>query len=535
MPTLHQDGTSMTLPSSLFGRRKAALAGALASLIAAPALAQPAAAPPTPAAPAVVPAAPLPRETPDPLRAALSPVPGGLTPDQVGARAVSTSYSMRARQEELRTAQARVDQAATGYFPRLTLAATYTRLSEVENGLDTGGGASVGAANEGPIGVCTNLLFSGLVCDQGGAGSPIGARVVSFDFPSPLNSYAFTAQLIVPISDYVLRISQSYASASHAESAKRRELEGQARQAAADAKIAYFNWVRAKGQVVVASEAVAQTHGHVEDARQTFQVGLISRADVLRIEAQLAAAEQTEVEAKAFAEVAETQLRALLHAKEGEALAIGVDVFDVPPAPPSASLEALTREAFESRAEIRALDETVYSLREVERVTRASYLPRLDAFADANYANPNQRIFPSREEFDLTWDAGLRLSWTVNDTLAASGASAEARARTAGVVAQKEALRDALRIEVASAYADLQKAPAAMAAADRGVVAAEESLRVRRELFRNGKATGVDLADAEAELTRARLRRIDAHLGLLVAKTRLARATGRDAAPTLAR
>ena len=35
-------------------------------------------------------------------------------------------------------------------------------------------------------------------------------------------------------------------------------------------------------------------------------------------------------------------------------------------------------------------------------------------------------------------------------------------------------------------------------------------------------------ADAETEVTKGRLRRLDAHVGLMVAKTRLDHATGRD-------
>jgi outer membrane protein TolC len=51
---------------------------------------------------------------------------------------------------------------------------------------------------------------------------------------------------------------------------------------------------------------------------------------------------------------------------------------------------------------------------------------------------------------------------------------------------------------------------------------------VRRELFRNGKTTSLDLVDAETELTRSRLRQLDARIGLAVAKARLDHAVGRD-------
>ena len=62
---------------------------------------------------------------------------------------------------------------------------------------------------------------------------------------------------------------------------------------------------RRLGQVVVAKEAVEKSKAHVTDANKAFSVGLVSRADVLRLEAQVAAAQQLQAEADAFAAVAE--------------------------------------------------------------------------------------------------------------------------------------------------------------------------------------------------------------------------------------
>jgi outer membrane protein TolC len=332
----------------------------------------------------------------------------------------------------------------------------------------------------------------------------------------------------VPISDYVLRVSQGYAAASRSENARKLEVQAETLTVAADSKVSFFNWVRAKGNLVVARESVEQAKAHLADARRTFEVGLISRADVLRLEAQVASAEQLAVEAEAFVAVAEEQLRIAIGAPADQSIEIGVDIMGASPAPPAGSLQALQQEALRKRLEIRALDETIYSLKEAESVTRAGYYPRLDGVANLIYANPNPRIAFGPNEFNATWDVGVRLTWTVNETFTASGATAEARARTAAVQEQKAVLRDGLRLEVTSAYTDAIKASGSLDAAQRQLTAAEESMRVRTELFRAGRATSVDLVDAEAEVTRARLRLIEARIGLLVAKTRLDHAVGRD-------
>src|SRR4029079_18881738 len=57
---------------------------------------------------------------------------------------------------------------------------------------------------------------------------------------------------------------------------------------------------------------------------------------------------------------------------------------------------------------------------------------------------------------------------------------------------------------------------------------AEESLRVRRELFLAGKATNVEMLDAETEVTRGKLRKLDAQIGLIVNQIKYDHATGND-------
>ncbi|WP_434047391.1 MULTISPECIES: TolC family protein [Sorangium] len=497
-----------TAPSS---RRSISLASTLAGLlalglIAPPAAGQPAA--PQPAAPQPAPAPPAPGQAQppqapvaaarpgakaDPLVTALAPQPGGLTPDEFAKIALQTHASLRARQADLRAASARVDQAAVSFFPRITLTASYMRLSEVEQ-------------------------------DPRLAEFGLGAQF--------LNQYSLSASLAVPISDYVLRISQGYAAASHSESAKKLEVQAEALKIAADAKISFFNWVGLKGLLVVRGEAVSQAKTHLVDAQRTFEVGLLSRADVLRLEAQVASAEQLLTEAEAMLLVADEQIRiALGAAAQGRPLTVGIDVMtgSVAAQPPPASLPALQQEALGKRLEIRALDETLYSLKKTEQITRAGYFPRLDAVADLTYANPNQRIFPQREEFDLTWTAGARATWVLNDIATTAAASAEASARTAQVAEQKALLRDGLRMEVAQAYTDVSKAARSIETAERQLAAAEESMRVKSELFRAGRATSTDLVDSEREVTTARLQQLNARVGALVARTRLEHAIGRDA------
>src|SRR5690606_27435250 len=76
-------------------------------------------------------AAPDPRE--DVLKQALAARQGGLTPAAVSRRAIKATPSVKRRLAELEAASARVDQALVSYFPTLSVAAGYTRMSKVDN------------------------------------------------------------------------------------------------------------------------------------------------------------------------------------------------------------------------------------------------------------------------------------------------------------------------------------------------------------------------------------------------------------------
>ncbi len=485
---------------------------------------------------ASAPAAPAP---PDLIADGLAPQPGGLTPNEVGRLALRARPSLRVKEAELQEAAARVDQALLNFVPRVSGVVTYTRLSEVQNSLgtqtvlgtlDPANPNSLGPIQAGPLIAtqCPAPAPAGVNCVRDQSLQILGVVQVPFNFPVLLNSYSFVAQLAVPISDYVLRISQAYSAATHARDAKKIELQAAELQAAADAKVSFFNWVLAKGASIVAAEAVKQVDAHLVDIRRIVDAGLASRADLLRLEAQKASAEQFSTNTIALADLAEQSLKISLALPVDKPLAIGVDVLHEAVTPTTVALATLEDEALSKRLELRQLVESERAMGKLVSLARAQYLPRVDAFAQATYANPNQRIFPQSDEFRGTWEAGVRLSWTVNDTLAAPAAVAEAKAKAAQIAALKQQLLQGLKLEVAAAYADLKRAEANIDAADRGLVAAEETLRVQTELLRAGRATSVTIVDAEREVTQARMGRVSAHVGVLVAKIKLEHAVGRD-------
>jgi outer membrane protein TolC len=282
----------------------------------------------------------------------------------------------------------------------------------------------------------------------------------------------------------------------------------------------------------VADAAVAQAHGHLDDARKAFEAGGTSRADVLRVEAQVAATEQLALRAQTLTTALETRLRTVMHLRSSDPsapLTIGepVDV-DLASVVASHDIDRLADDAERARPEVRALSASIDALGEQARATRGAAFPQLAVIGEITDANPNLRYVPAPERFATTWSVTAQLAWSPNDAVAAVKAGNAVTARRAALEGQRVALLDGLRTEIATALQAIDDAQGAQRNAARAVAAAEESYRVRRSLFQNGRATSIELTDAETELTRARLELVAARIAARVANVQFARATGQD-------
>jgi outer membrane protein TolC len=422
--------------------------------------------------------------------------PGGLTAADVARRAVRTSPEDRSRKADIETAESEIERTRVDYYPRVTLTARYTRLSPItppEIRLPAGPGLS---------------------------------------FPVILDQYLTQAGVTVPLSDYLLRIRQSHDAAVSAREAAELNAVAARRAVAAQAKLAYYGWARARLGEIVTEQSIEQATHHLNFARAARDAGRAPTADVLRAESLVAAAELANARMRNAALLGEARLRTIMHDSPARGAAastapapyeIGEDLFGPLDAADAGEGEALYREAVRTRPELQALERTESSLRSQRDAVQARALPRLDAFGNAYLANPSPRVFPQTDEWRATWDVGVQLSWSPNDFGSTGPTQHALDARRKRLDADRAALSDS----IASAVLSWREARSSAETADRGLVASEEGYRVRRELFDLGRGTSVELIDAESDVLRARLEMIQARIDARVAQVRLEHAVGR--------
>jgi outer membrane protein TolC len=431
-----------------------------------------------------------------------------LTAASAADRAVRTSYEAAAARSTQGAAQARVDEASYAFLPKLSVSARYTRLSDFT------------PSPLFPFAIAATDAPAGTVSPPTASTGPVSIAPV-------LDTYALDATLILPLTDYVLRLARGLEAAKHGRDAAEWETVVADSRARLAGQIAFYEWIRANASVDAAKKSVTEQRAHLGDVTSQLSQGNASRADALRVDSAVASAEATLAEAEAQRATAETRLRTLLHLSDSVSLTTHA-ALNAPLDPVERDEAEWRSEAYRTRAELHGLEAAESAARAQGSVARATYVPTVGAFANATYANPNPRYFPPEGVWHATWAVGVAVTWALTDIPGAHASASAADARGDALVAQRNALRDALAVEVVQYFESVRAADAKVVATDKQLESALEAYRVTRSLFANARATTSNVLDAEMDLARARLAWVNARVDARVARARLEHAAGRD-------
>jgi outer membrane protein len=421
--------------------------------------------------------------------------PGGLTSAEAARRAAETSVQAAIEREDIRAAENAKAEIVWTFVPRLQVTGRTTRLSRVQG-----------------------FIFADP--DSG----------VTGEVPIPVWNHLINLGLTVPLSDYLLRLVRALRGASTNRDAAHLEEQAARATSAANARIAYYDWVRTRLERVVAEQALSEASAQLERMQALYSVGRAAQADLLQAQAFQADSQLALSQSETSGAIAEERLRVAIHAAPEEQLSVGEDVLAEFSAKEEASgIEELFREALEHRLEIRALMKSHAALEDSRYVEGTNAWPRLDAVGNVTHANPNQRIFPQEQEWNTTWDVGLQLTWALNDVGVARTRADTVGAQIVQLEQRRRSVEEGLRVEVVSAHGALNQARQNVVTAEQGERAAAAAYEARARLQEQGMGTTLELLEAETSRIRARLNLIYAHIALRVARTQLDHAVGRDA------
>lgn len=420
----------------------------------------------------------------------------------VAKRAVETSPNLSKVEQSAYRARLAAEQAKLSVYPRLELEARYTRLSDTSTGPFSTDNTTTVNTPTGPMTTTSTTRMR---------------------FPSAkLDQFMLEARVIYPVSSLFFSVLPRYRAGMLAADAEKLQRNVQEQQISVMAKETYYNYARVRAALMVTRAALAQAQAQRRDVDALVGAGTVARVELMRADAQVAAARVAVSRTEGQVAVARVALAVLMHRPIGE-VAVNENLEEVLP-PLAADGEAFVEIARKRRSEIAALRTLVDMHESLVEAQNGDALPKLNVGASADMSNPNQRYSSFDNKWYGSWAAFASITWSPNDWAFADKGKQQSRADLALVRADLENIDDALRTEVVQAVEDYNAARAAMEASLAGIAAAEESYRVRREQFRAGATTATDVIDAEGDLRRARLDLVNASIDGRIAKARLDRA-----------
>lgn len=448
------------------------------------------------------------------LPATIRPQSGGFTADQAAARAVRGSFSVEAARFGVRVAEMQQAEAGWAMVPSLSASFRYTRLSDITPGTIPAFNTAGCLMNIAQCMTNPGQFQQNVVLQQ-----PI------------LNQMNFRVSVTIPVTDIPLRLYRFYEAAGLQAEARRLDLDTQRATAALQARESFYEYVRALGALAASEQALELTRRRRRDIAQYVEVGTLARVELLAVESAVAGAELRVTQTRNLVTLMELQLRQRTRMGANETITIGEALDgDVGPIP---SLASMVEQALRDRPEIRSLQRQMDALGINRSATQMGWFPSVAVVGNVDVSNPNQRLFPQREEFIPTWDLSVQASWSPNTFATTFAAVQRLEAQQQQIQAQLAQLRDGLETEVRAQWNAYTGAVASLSSARAALVAAEETYRIRRERLGVGASTQTDLADAENQLFGARIGLVNSYVDLRLALARLKRASAaRDSVAT---
>jgi len=277
---------------------------------------------------------------------------------------------------------------------------------------------------------------------------------------------------------------------------------------------------RALEGTALASER--ELNDRLDVARAQLATGVLTEADVLRVQVAAANARQQAIQAHSQELVSRAGLLALMGLPaddSGVTFAEPKSLLESGQKPPEAA--AAHDQALSGRPEIL---QTRLSLQAGEHQRRArlyALLPEID-LEGAYLRSYGQVIVPTNSAF-----IGLNAKWAIWEWGASYAAYRASQAQARAAAFDLENQKQQIRAEVTSGMAQLDAAASAISVAEQAITSAQEAYRVTQAQLLAGTATTTDLLEAQSALTQARLNYLRAQYELAISRVNLRRVLGR--------
>ena len=316
-------------------------------------------------------------------------------------------------------------------------------------------------------------------------------------------SNAFSHQLGLGVSLFNRALDAQIEAAKYSRDGSGAALTEAAQTAKLTAATNYLSLIMSRNKVNVAEQTVRDYEEHLKNANLQYQVGIVSKSDVLATNTRLANAKTALVEAKNAANLAEAKFNN--HVGLPVSTPIVTADKELSYAPYAISLESAKSYGVLHRGTIVQAAMLVKSAEENLSRADASDSPVVKANASRGMNGVHWAGNDNKN-----WAVGATLSWNVWD---GGQSKANISAAKANLEKAKEAYAqtiETVQLQIQEGYLNLNAAEQKIQSTHAAVEAGQEDFRIKTLRYRSGVGTNVDVLDAETALATARNNYVDA-------------------------
>ena len=291
-----------------------------------------------------------------------------------------------------------------------------------------------------------------------------------------------------------------------------------------DVKQVYYRVQLASATAVIERDNLALAQDHLQQMNAQYAQGLRSDLTLLQQKVEVAKREPSLIRARNLSEVGLLSLKILLAQDPDTGVSLS-SFFEGATTPPPA-LQELYARASANRPDIRIARINYDTARQQYRLARADFMPSIYANASRAFSGQSEAGWPSPDMRNWNSTAGLSLNWSFFSGGATVAQMRQAELQESQARTSAEELERDIKVQVKSAWLDLQEAQERMRSQQEAVEQARQAARSMLTRFKNGLASQLELNDAEHDLNNARLQFALAQHDACAAHAQLEWATG---------
>lgn len=287
---------------------------------------------------------------------------------------------------------------------------------------------------------------------------------------------------------------------------------------------AYFGVLKADKMAKLAEESKQMAQSHVNQVQTMLNAGVVTRADLLRSEVQLANAEVGLTRARAGLEIAKDAFNNAL----GNNLEQEVNLVEEGLTGTVASLlpyQNLLATALDNRPDWKQYLLSRGMSEDNLKIAQADYLPSVMLTASKGNLITE---FPSYKSDVSSWNVTGAASWTLFDGLGRENRIREAAANLDAQKATEEQVKNGIALEVRDAYLNLKSALETIGSAKKAVDSAQEGYKLSNLRYDSGVGTNLEILDAQVALTQAKTNYLQALFDVEIAKAKINKVVGKE-------